>query len=202
MRHGWVYIYENAPATERLDELLSFLKRRGLSLAHPPTGRIIRLSKIGEQITSTEQDMRAQLAKSEELAFNFYIDSDSTNVVCSIHKLDNAIVREGYSLDGKTEDESKFVINILLEFFREQLQRETEIAFVADQYAELHQTFHWDDFILGDQDEPPEWPLALGLPADSGKTSRIPNALYLCENAKNFILYRRAGPDQQNPNVR
>src|SRR5947208_2079108 len=89
MRHGWVYIYEIAPATERLAELVGFIGRRGLSLAHPPTGRIIRLSKTGDQITSTEQQLRDQLSKSEQLAFNFYIDS-STNVVCSIQKLDNS----------------------------------------------------------------------------------------------------------------
>lgn len=190
MRHGWVYIYIFPPAASRFDELIGHLELRGMSLAYPPTGRVIMVSSTGEQVITTKEELRIRFSDCSEVAFNFYLNP-STSVFCSFDKLSEAAWREGYSLDGKSEQESQVVIDTLADLFRDRAQRGAAFAFVADRHAELYQDFHWDDFILGDAASPPEWPMILGLTKDFSKLSTIPRHMFDLEQTGQYLLFRR-----------
>src|SRR6266704_5025146 len=188
MRHGWIYIYEIPPATARFDELAEFLELRGLSLAYPPSGSVIRLSPVGDQIMTSKEELRDRFRDSSEVAFNFYLDS-STNVFCSFDRLDEATWREGYSLDGKNEEQCSLVIDTIVDLFRKRAQQNSAFAFIADRYAELHRHCHWDDFVLGNAPSPPEWPLLLGFSRSFEKISAVPRQMYNAEEHSQYVLF-------------
>jgi hypothetical protein len=190
MRHGWVYIYECPPAEARFDELIAHLELRGLSLAYPPTGRVIRLSPVGEQIMTTKEELRERFSDSSQVAFNFYLDP-STNVVCSCERLDEEAWREGYSLDGKDEEKSHFVVNMLADLFRQRAELGNAFSFVADNYAELYRDFHWDDFVVGPLKAPPEWPMILGFSKGFTKLRAIPQRQYEVEETDKYLLFKK-----------
>ena len=104
------------PAPIRFEELVDQLRHNGISLADPGTGRVIRLSTTGEQILSSREDIIGELANATEVSFNLYF-APSDNVFCSIRKLNDETLREGYSLDGKTEEESQHIIENLTRLF-------------------------------------------------------------------------------------
>ncbi len=190
MRHGWIYIYEIPPPTARFDELIQHLESRRLSLPYPATGTVIRLSPVGDQIMTTKEELRNRFNDSSEVPFNFYLNS-STNVFCSFDEISKATWREGYSLDGKNEKESHFVIDTLADLFRQRAERATAFAFVADMYAELHRDFHWDDFVLGNISLPPEWPMLLGFSKSFEKAHAVPRRLYGVEDLPQCIMFRK-----------
>src|SRR6266850_5728582 len=137
MRHGWVYIYESPPASERFEELVDHFALDGISLTNPGTGRAISLSPIGEQILTTREGILKELTERKEVPFNFYLDS-TTNLFCSIDKLNDKVLREGYSLDGKTEQESERVIKSLTDLFCKRAENRVAFGLVVDKYAGLH----------------------------------------------------------------
>lgn len=190
MRHGWVYIYESPPATKRFEELVEHLAMDGIVLANPATDVVMRLSPIGEDIPSSFQGILEELEKSKVVPFNFYLDS-STNVFCSIDKLNRKIVRESYGLDGKTEPESWRVIESLISIFRKRTLDRVAFGFVADRNAELHRFFEWNDFFLRSV-VPPEWPLVLGFSSNFANLDVIPCGLYRREENDNCVLFRLA----------
>jgi hypothetical protein len=189
MRHGWAYIYECPTALQRCEELLDHFSRDGVCLAEPTTGRVIRLSPVGEQIPSSKEDILKESACSPEVRFNLYL-APSTNIFCSIETISNEILRESYALDGKTDEESQRVIKNVAALFSIRARRGNAFGFAVDKYAELHADFHWDDFFVGDADVPPEWPLLLGCSKDFPKLNLIPDQLYIREEGQNFILFR------------
>lgn len=190
MRHGWVYIYESPPASTRCEELLDRLARQGISLADPGTGQVVRLSAIGEQISSSRQDILRESANSAKVSFNLYL-APSDNLYCSIEKLSNELCREGYSLDGKTELQSSSVIESLLHLFAMRAEDATAFALVADRYAELHRDFHWDDFVIGSAAAPPEWPIVLAFSRSFEKIGAVPRQTYSVEEFPQYILFRK-----------
>jgi hypothetical protein len=190
MRHGWIYIYELAPASSRIEELVDHLAFDGFSLAEPASGRVIRLSDVGEQILSSKQDILSESRNSSVVNFNLYI-APSDNLFCSLEKLDNEVVREGYSLDGKTDEQSVRIANDLTELFCRRAANRTAFGFVIDKFAGLHRDFQWDDFFLGTATSPPEWPLVLGISPGFVKLRDIPDSLYSHETGENWVLFRR-----------
>ncbi len=192
MRRGWVYLYESPPAPIRFEELVDQLRHNGISLADPGTGRVIRLSTTGEQILSSREDIIGELANATEVSFNLYF-APSDNVFCSIRKLNDETLREGYSLDGKTEEESQHIIENLTRLFCKRAENGAAFGFVVDKYAELHREFHWDDFFLWDTNSPPEWPMLIGCSVAFHKLSNIPAQLYIRETVGNCILFRGTG---------
>jgi len=193
MRHGWVYLYEFPPAPTRFQELVDQLSLDGISLADPGTGQVIRLSPTGEQISSSKQDILRECANSSDVSFNLYI-APSDHLFASIFKLSDEILREGYSLDGKAEEQSQRVIKNLTQLFSNRAENRVAFGFVADEYAELHRDFHWDDFFAGTTDSPPEWPSIIGCSTNFAKVGLIPESLYSRNVAHTHILFnRRAG---------
>ena len=190
MRHGWVYIYESPPAPTRCEELLDQLELQGISLADPNTGRVIRLSPIGEQISSSREDILRESARSTRVSFNLYF-APSDNLYCSIEKLNDEVCREGYSLDGKTELQSLSVIDSLLHLFAKRADNGAAFALVVDRFAELSMDFHWDDFIIGDVGFPPEWPMVLAFSRNFKKTGVVPRHEYDIEEFPQYTLFRR-----------
>lgn len=190
MRHGWVYIYESPPALTRFEELAEHFALNGISLAEPGSGRVLRLSSIGEQIPSSREDIARELANSSQVYFNFYL-APSDNIFCSIVTLKNEIVREGYSLDGKTEEQSFRVIRNLTELFVQRAKKRDAFCLVADRFAELYGDFHWDDFAVGDTPYPPEWPLVLGFSKNFAKRGVVPYGLYRREEGADYLLFQR-----------
>ena len=115
MRHGWGYIYELPPICSRFEELADHFALDGISLADPGTGRVIRLSSVGEQISSSRQDILNECRKSHNVSFNLYLAA-SDNLFCSIEKLNSETVREELKPDGKTQHyESERIIKNLTE---------------------------------------------------------------------------------------
>jgi hypothetical protein len=198
MRHGWVYIYESPPASKRFEELVDHFALHGISLTEPDSGRVLRVSPVGEQISSSRQDILDECAKSNKVNFNLYLGA-SDNLFCAIEKLNEQVVHEAYSLDGKTEEQSARVINGLTDLFRKRAENGIAFGLVADQYAELHRDFHWDDFFVGDTDAPPEWPMLLGFSKDFGKVNKLPNDMYTRETADKYILFRRVAGRVEHP---
>lgn len=190
MRHGWVYIYELPPVSSRLDELVDHFALDGITLADPGTGRVIRVSPVGDQIVSSREEIRAECVASETVNFNFYLAA-SDNVFCSLNRIEPGVVRESFSLDGKTEAQSFRVIEGLAELFSRRAAKGLSFGFVADRYAELHQHFHWDDFFVGNESKVPEWPVVLGCSDKFSKLSVIPNQNYNLTQRLNCNLFRR-----------
>jgi len=186
MRHGWIYSYESPPAEERCEELLDYFATRGISLAEPESGRVIRLSGLGEQISSSKEDILSHCKTDQDLSFNVYL-GPSDNIFCAFHKINADLVRESYSLDGKTEQQSIFVIKILADLFAIRAKNRLAIAFVADKYAELHPNFHWDDFILG-ATTPHEWPIAMAFSKSFKRLSNVPSG-YQARDSGTHILF-------------
>jgi hypothetical protein len=190
MRHGWIYVYESTPALARFEELVEHFALNGISLAEPGSGRVLRLSSVGEQIPSSREDIARELANSAEVYFNFYL-APSDNLFCSIVTLKNEIVREGYSLDGKTEEQSFRVIKELTQLFVQRAKKHTVSCIVADRVAELHRDFHWDDFVVGDAVLPAEWPLLLGFSKTFAKKCMVPDSLYHREEGTDYVLLQK-----------
>ena len=155
MRHGWAYIYESPPASSRFDELVDHLTLDGITLADPGTGRVIRVSLVGDQIVSSREEIRAECVATQTVNFNFYLAA-SDNVFCSLNKIQPEVLRESFALDGKTEEQSLRVTQDLIQLFSRRAAKGSAFGFVADRYAELHQHFHWDDFFVGKECTPPE----------------------------------------------
>jgi hypothetical protein len=190
MRHGWSYIYERDPVSSRFLELVDHFALDGISLAEPATGRVIKLSSVGEQISSSKEDILSESLNSPIVNFNLYL-APSENLFCSMAKLDNKVVREGYSLDGKTDEQSARIIKDLTQLFCRRAANHGAFGFVADKFAGLYGDFHWDDFFLGTITSPPEWPLVLGISPEFAKSRDIPDYLYSREIGENWILFRR-----------
>ena len=148
MRHGWAYIYGVPPASSRFDELVDHFARDGITLRNPATGEVTRVSPVGDAIPSSREDIRQESAATKVVRFNFYVAS-SDNIFCSIEKIKPTIVREAFDLSAKNEEESFRIIRSLAQLFLKRAEKGLAFGFVADRYAELHQRFHWDDFLLG-----------------------------------------------------
>jgi hypothetical protein len=192
VRHGWAYIYDSPPASSRFDELVDHLTLDGITLADPGTGTVTRVSPVGDHISSSRDDIRAECVASQKVAFNFYL-APSDNVFCSIEKIQSEVVRESFALDGKTEEQSLRVIEELIQLFTHRAAKGSAFGFVADRYAELHQHFHWDDFFGGTR-TPPEWPIFLGCSDNFSNLKVIPNDLYTRTQAgPNCNLFRKVG---------
>lgn len=164
MRHGLSYIYEYCPAEARFEEIVEIVSQGGISLERPGNGEIARFSGQGDRIRSSKQDILRELRESKIVRTQLWLDA-ITDVFCSIEELGSDVVRESYSLDGKTEQESLYVISSLIKLFAYRAQHGTAFAMVVDRFADLRQDFHWDDFILGTT-KPPELPMFLGLSKD------------------------------------
>ena len=177
MRHGWAYIYESPPASSRFDELVEHFALDGITLADPGTSQVTRVSPVGDQILSSRDDIRAECVTSQTVNFNFYLAA-SDNVYCSINKIQPEVVREGFALDGKTEEQSFRVIEDLIQLFSHRAAKGLAFGFVIDSYAELYQHFHWDDFFIEKNYEPLEWPSVLGCSDSFSKLNGIPDDLY------------------------
>ena len=142
---------------------------------------------------TTREELRDRFTNSSQVGFIFYLNS-ATSVVSCWDKLDKGIWREGYSLDGNSEQESRLVINMLADLFRQRASRGTAFAFVADEHAELHRDFHWDDFVIGDT-VPPEWPMQIGLSRDSLQVDKIPTEIYNVERSDAYTLFQKKATD-------
>lgn len=177
MRHGWIYVYGSPPASSRFDELVDHFALNGITLIEPATGKVLRVSPVGDPIPSSREGIRAECVNSQHVNFNFYL-APSDNVFCSIQQVRPDVVRESFSLDGKTEEQSVRVVEDLVQLFCRRANKGLAFGFVADRYAELHQHFHWDDFFIGEKSTPPEWPLVLGCADVFAKQTVIPNELY------------------------
>jgi len=177
VRHGWVYIYDSPPASSRLDELVEHLARDGINLGDPGTGKVIRVSPVGDQILSSREDIRAECVTSSRVNFNFYF-APSDNVFCSVRTIQSDVVCESFALDGKSEEQSFRVIDDLIQLFSKRAAKGLAFGFVADRYAELHQHFHWDDFFIGKTPTPPEWPIVLGCSDNFSKLKVVPTDVY------------------------
>lgn len=190
MRHGWVYIYESPPASHRFEELVDQLALDGISLSEPGTGRVIRLSPTGEQIPSSKQDILKECENSTEVRFNLYF-ARSDHLFCLIQKLNAKVLREAYSLDGKTEQESQSLIGAVLRLFAKAAEKGKASALVVDRNAGLHREFHWDDFVVGDVEVPPEWPMVLAFSRNFKKTGAVPRQTYNIEEYPEYIILRK-----------
>ena len=198
MRHGWAYIYESPPASSRFDELVDHLTLDGITLADPGTGRVIRVSLVGDQIVSSREEIRAECVATQTVNFNFYLAA-SDNVFCSLNKIQPEVLRESFALDGKTEEQSLRVTQDLIQLFSRRAAKGSAFGFVADRYAELHQHFHWDDFFVGKECTPPEWPIVLGCSDNFSKLKVIPNDLYTrTQVGPNCNLFRKVGLFRDN----
>jgi hypothetical protein len=158
------------------------------------TGTVTRVSPVGDQVSSSRDDIRAECVASQKVDFNFYL-APSDNVFCSIEKIQPEVVRESFGLDGKTEEQSLRLIEDLIQLFIRRAAKGSAFGFVADRYAELHQHFHWDDFFVGTKRTPPEWPIVLGCSDNSSKLKVIPIDLYTrTQVGTNCSLFRRVDP--------
>jgi hypothetical protein len=196
MRHGWIFIYESSPALARFKELVAHFASKGVSLVDPGSGLILRISEFGEQTPSSKDALAKELVDSGKVVFNFYL-APSDNIFCSIETLKDEIIRESYSLDGKTEEQSFQIIEILTELFIERVKKQVASLLVADRFAELNKDFHWDDFAIGDEPRPPEWPLLLGFSNSCKMRFMVPDELYTHEEGTNYVLRRRIGQFQR-----
>ncbi|MBS1839944.1 MAG: hypothetical protein JSS69_07460 [Acidobacteria bacterium] len=179
MRHGWVYIYGSPPVEARFKEIVEILSKKGIFLERPGSGEVARVSTEGERIVSSEQDILKELQASHDVPIQLYLD-ESTGIFCSIEKLGPDVIRESYSLDGKTEEESLDVIQSLIELFSYRAKHATAFAIVVDKFAELHRDFHWDDFVLGNT-VPPEWPMFLGFSKNFHIPKNLPSSYALSD---------------------
>jgi hypothetical protein len=187
MRYGWAYIYESPPATARFEELVEILGRCAIVLENPATKEIARLSPYGERIVCTKQDILKECEESNDAPFQLWLDA-STDLYCSIAKIGREVVRESYSLDGKTDQECMRVIQSLIHLFARRAERRVPFALVVDRYAELHRDFHWDDFIVGTATTPPEWPMYLGFSKTFGKLKNVPPS-YRSVDKGDYVLF-------------
>jgi len=184
-------MYGGPPASSRFDELVDHFAMDGITLAEPSTGKVLRVSPVGDPIQSSREDIRAECVNSQEVAFNFYL-APSDNVFCSIRTVRSNVVRESFSLDGKTEEQSLHVIENLATLFCRRTEQRSAFGFVADRHAELHRDFHWDDFFIGETSRPPEWPLVLGCADGFVKRTAVPSGSYSQTRLEpNCILFHK-----------
>ncbi len=194
MKHGWVYIYESPPASKRFEELVRNFTLEGISLADPATGRVTKLSPIGEQLGSSEEELVNEFELSRKVSFNLYL-GPSDGFYCSIKELTSEVLCESYSLCGRTVQESDRIINILTNFFRRRAESQVAFGFVVDEYAEIEfdaHGFQWDHFVLGSVVSPPMWPLVLGFSKSFANLSLVPQSLYASEEGQTYVLFRRS----------
>ena len=183
-------MYESEPASSRFDELVDHFALDGITLTEPATGKIFRISAMGEAILSSREDIRVQCVTSQKVNFNLYL-GPSDNLLCSIEQIQPDVMREGFFFDGKTEEQSFRIIEDLIHLFSHGAEKGLAFGFVADRYAELHKDFHWDDFFIGNG-TPPEWPIVIGCFDSFSKVSTIPNDIYARSRvAPNCNLFRR-----------
>jgi hypothetical protein len=185
MRHGWVYIYEIPPAEARFEELMT-LAQNGITLARPGSAEIARLSAHGDRIVCSKQDIFREIEKSNYVSVQLYLDA-STGLLCLIEKLGPDLVRESYSLDGKTERESLHVIRSVIQLFSYRAERGIAFAVVVDRHADLHRDFHWDDFVLGTS-KPPEWPMFLGFSKNFRRLKDLPQSYQTVDKGTYLLL--------------
>lgn len=191
MRYGWAYIYGSPPASSRFDELVEQFALDGITLGNPPTGAVWRISPVGDQIPSSREDIRAESIASSKVCFDFFI-APSDNIFCSIEKINAEVVRESFSLGAKSEEESFRIIENLIQLFSRRAANELAFGFVVDRWAELHRDFHWDDFFVGVERTPPEWPIVLGCSDNFSKFRVIPLDLYTrTQQAPNCNVFRK-----------
>src|ERR1700722_9531297 len=192
MRHGWIYLYEEPPAEKRCEEFLDHFGSRGISLAEPESGRVIRLSDEGKQVLSSREDILNHCKTDDDVFFNVYF-GPSDNIFCAFHKINAGLLRESFNLDGKTESQSISIITILASLFATHAENGLALAFIADRYAELHRDFHWDDFVLG-ATTPPEWPLCMGFLKSFARLTDVPSSYHRVDKG-NFVMFDAGGTD-------
>lgn len=190
MRHGEVFHYEVGPAEARFHELIQQFGLHNVSLAHPVTGKVQRLSPEGERILSSQQGIISELTKRGRVAFLLWLEP-SACLFCSIGRLKGNVWAERYGLDGLGPTGTEVVVNCLVDLFKQRAARTVGLAIVVDEFAELYPDFHWDDFVVGDTPSPPEWPMLLGFSKSFGKLSVVPDHLYVREIVDNYVLFRR-----------
>jgi len=184
-------MYGGPPASSRFDELVDHFALDGITLMEPGTGKVLRVSPVGDQIPSSREDIRAKCVNSQHVNFNFYL-APSDSVFCSIEQVRPDVVCESFSLDGKTEEQSLRVVEDLVQLFCRRAKKGLAFGFVADRYAELHQHFHWHDFFIGEESRPPEWLLVLGCADVFAKRTVIPSDLYSQTRIdQNCTLFRK-----------
>jgi hypothetical protein len=197
VRHGWAYIYGVPPTSSRFDELVDHFAHDGITLANPANGEVTRVSPVGDPIPSSREDIRQECGASQVVRFNLYI-GPSDNIFCSIQKIKAKIVREAFDLSAKCEEESFRIIRSLAQLFSTRAEKGLAFGFVVDRYAELHQRFHWDDFFVGWNRKPPEWPVVWGCSDDFRKLAKVvPTDLYSCEQGLNRNIFWKKASDSR-----
>ena len=190
MRHGGAFHYEAGPADARFHELIQQFELYHVSLAHPVTGEVQRLSPEGERILSSRQGITSELTERGRVAFLLWLEP-STCLFCSMVRLKDDVWAERYGLDGIGTGGAELVVNCLVDLFKQRAAKTVGLAIVVDEFAVLYPDFHWDDFVVGDTHSPPEWPMLLGFSKSFAKLNEIPNHLYVLETADNYVLFSR-----------
>src|SRR3989442_13799157 len=99
MRHGGAFHYEAGPADARFHELIQQFELYHVSLAHPVTGEVQRLSPAGARILSSRQGITSELTQRGRVAF-LLSPEPSTCLFCSTVRLKEDGWAGRYGLHG------------------------------------------------------------------------------------------------------
>ena len=138
-------LYSQAPPRELLSDLGDRLGAAGLSLQHPESGKVFRISDEGDQLATTEEDLRAHLADLGDVSFSWWISADH-DLYCRIRKCDKAAVVE-LGLEGCTAGELSVFQKLLRNWAASEANAGRLLGFVYDRDG-VSEDCDWDQFFL------------------------------------------------------
>ncbi len=135
MYEGFCRIYERPRGKFDFWSLLENLRVRGLSLVCPESGRVTRISDIGEhvgdQIAASEREIGEVLEIQRSVTFQLWL-YDSVDLTCGVTLVGNDLVVQEYFPSGPQGEEIRKIISVLCVRFLSRARQREGLALVID----------------------------------------------------------------------
>jgi hypothetical protein len=163
MKRGFCYHAEHREPSEALESIIETLGSVGITLTHPRDGRITHLVGDGEAVVVTKDELVGGLAGRPSLTAQLWLSPDAY-VACALRRLDSAVVRHFYSLDGLDTEERHRLLEWAVNYFRRAVREDAALLMIADEQGRTADV-DWDGVAREVCVVPSILPDALGLPS-------------------------------------
>ena len=138
-------LYSSTDPIDLLSELSERLHAIGVNLQHPTSGKAFRISDEGDQLSTTEGELREFLSDLGDASFSWWISADH-DLYCRIRKCDETAVAE-LGLEGCTAEELKTLQELLRSWAASQAASGRLVGFVYDRDG-ISVDCDWDQVFL------------------------------------------------------
>lgn len=161
MRGRFCYVAERGFGAEEFSRVIETLNGVGITLANPWNGTISRLTDEGDQVETSQGQIRNAIEASLAVTFQVWFSED-TDLVCSLYQLANGAFAQRYNLDGLAPKERNVVEKWAISYFTERSAVAAALLLVVDNEASTA-GYDWDGFVEGRCEAPNRPPEVIGV---------------------------------------